>query len=318
MHVTAVVDRQSALAADWCEAGQGEENAGLCQRVGDLEFTVYEYRGQISQIFGSASWKLTSLVRISAARYRTAKFRAPRSEKRIKNGMPNRDDHNVLPACLFMTSLADLPETCPLRQRIDVNTLRRPKEADGPLHRPGGDPMVLVVAQVHQQELWGDISDRVSRMPCRFDLIATITERAAEQAIPVIVDFPPGSQYTLAKLSKACSIVRDATSGNAFSYVAVTSGNAAVSGGTGTDVAASDLMPEWDNTARRGSNSLVCVGANHCTLRSQIQEARTAGKSWSILINLWIKWAKGAATARRRKFHGGYPSAVNDALGQAS
>ncbi len=195
--MTAVGHRHSATDADWCEAGHGEELVRLRQRVEDLEFTVTEYRGQMSQIFGSASWKLTSPVRITAARYRTAKIRARRVAKRIKNGKPNGNQHKVLTAGLFMPELSTLPETSPLRQKIDVNTLRRPKEADGPLQRPEGDPTVLVVAHVHYPELWGDIDDRLSRMPCAFDLIVTITEGTAEQAIPVIMRKHPRARIEL-------------------------------------------------------------------------------------------------------------------------
>jgi lipopolysaccharide biosynthesis protein len=140
----------------------------------------------MSQIFGSASWKLTSPVRITAARYRTAKIRARRAAKRIKNRNSTTSDHKVLTAGLFMPKLTDLPDTSPLRQKIDVNTLRRPPEADGPLTRPEGEPRILVVAHVHYPELWGDIEDRLCRMPEAFDLICTVTEGTAESAIPEI------------------------------------------------------------------------------------------------------------------------------------
>jgi lipopolysaccharide biosynthesis protein len=185
--VTAVDGVQSSLDSDACPYGHGHELATLRQRVEDLEFTVAEYRDQMSQIFGSASWKLTSPVRGAAARYRTAKIRARRAARRIKNGKSQSSDQKVLTSGLFMPRLADLPETSPLRAEIDVNALRRPEEADGPLRRPIADPTVLVVAHVHYPELWGDIDDRLSRMPCEFDLIVTVTEGTAEQAVPVIM-----------------------------------------------------------------------------------------------------------------------------------
>ena len=72
---------QPPLPPQPAEAALLEEIQRLQQRVEDLEFTVTEYRGQMSQIFGSASWKLTSPVRITAARYRTAKIRARRAAK---------------------------------------------------------------------------------------------------------------------------------------------------------------------------------------------------------------------------------------------
>ncbi len=195
--MTAVDGLRSSLDTARCEAGHGEELVRLRQRVEDLEFTVTEYRGQVSQIFGSTSWKLTSPVRGVAARYRTAKIRARRAAKRIKDGRPGRDDHKVLTAGLFMPDLSTIPETSPLRAKVDVNTLRRPVEADGPLRRPEGDPTVLVVAHVHYPELWGDIDDRLSRMPVAFDLIVTVTEGTAEQAVPVILRKYPRARIEL-------------------------------------------------------------------------------------------------------------------------
>jgi lipopolysaccharide biosynthesis protein len=168
----------------------GEEIERLRQRVVDLELTVTEYRNQMSQVLSSASWKMTSPIRATASRYRTAKVKAKRTAKRIKQGGSN-SDHKVLTAGLFMPDLATLPEGSPLRRKIDVNTLRRPPEADGPLTRPEGEPRILVVAHVHYPELWADIDDRLVRMPEDFDLIVTVTEGSAEAAIPRIMSRHP-------------------------------------------------------------------------------------------------------------------------------
>lgn len=163
-----------------------EEIERLQQRVADLEFTVAEYRSQMSQVLTSASWKMTSPIRATASRARTAKVKARRAAKRLKHRTGPDADRKVLTAGLFMPDLSTLPESSPLRRRIDVNTLRRPVEADGPLERPEGDPRILVVAHVHYPELWADIDDRLVRMPEPFDLICTITEGTAEAAIPHI------------------------------------------------------------------------------------------------------------------------------------
>ncbi len=162
----------------------------LRQRVTDLELTVQEYRSQMTQVLSSASWKLTSPVRATASRYRTAKVKARRTAKRLKHGKGGSTG-KVLTAGLFMPPLESLPETSPLRAKIDVNALRRPPEADGPLHRPEGEPTILVVAHVHYPELWGDIEDRLSRMPEAFDLLVTVTEGTAEAAIPRIMGRHP-------------------------------------------------------------------------------------------------------------------------------
>ena len=173
-----------------------EEIERLRQRVIDLEFTVTEYRNQMSQVLSSASWKFTSPIRIAASRYRTAKVKAKRAARRIRHGR-DEEANKVLTAGLFMPPLTDLPEASPLRRAINVNTLRRAPEADGSLSRPEGEPRILVVAHVHYPELWGDIDDRLARMPEPFDLICTVTEGLAESAIPRIKSKYPKSRVEI-------------------------------------------------------------------------------------------------------------------------
>lgn len=180
--VNASVDEQQVLE---------EEIERLRQRVEDLELTVQEYRSQMSQVLTSASWKLTSPVRATASRYRTAKVKARRTARRIKNRGEAHPRTKVLTTGLFMPDLNALPLTSPLRKKIDVNTLRRPPAADGPLHRPAGEPKILVVAHVHYPELWADIDDRLVRMPEPYDLICTVTEGTATTAIPRIMERHP-------------------------------------------------------------------------------------------------------------------------------
>jgi lipopolysaccharide biosynthesis protein len=162
------------------------ENERLTQRVEDLEQIVAEYRIQVSKVLNSSSWKLTSPIRATATRARTAKIKARRAARKFKNRGNSDGNHKLLTAGLFAPPLESLPEGSPLRGQLDVNTLRRPPEADGPLHRPEGDPKIAVVAHVHYPELWGDIEDRLSRMPEAYDLLVTVTEGHAEAAISLI------------------------------------------------------------------------------------------------------------------------------------
>jgi lipopolysaccharide biosynthesis protein len=166
-----------------------EENERLRQRVDDLELTVHEYRSQMSQVLGSASWKLTSPVRATASRLRLAKVRIRRAARRVRRRGAAR--HTVLTAGLIAPRIDTLPDTSPLRRAVDVNELRRPPAADGPAARPTGAPTVLVVAHVHYPELWADIEDRLVRVPEAFDLIVTITQGSAESAIQRIVSRYP-------------------------------------------------------------------------------------------------------------------------------
>ena len=158
------------------------DNAALRQRIEDLEQVVDEYRTQMQKVLTSSSWRLTSPLRMGAGKVRWHKQRTKRAVKRMLKGEP-KTQHKVLTKGLFMPPLDSLPETSPLRRRIDVNTLRRPPEADGPLHRPEGDPQVLVVAHVHYPELWSDIEERLIRMPEPYDLIVTVTQGHGEGAI---------------------------------------------------------------------------------------------------------------------------------------
>ncbi|MEI6363431.1 MAG: glycoside hydrolase family 99-like domain-containing protein [Actinomycetes bacterium] len=158
-----------------------QENLRLRQRVDDLELTVQEYRTQVSHVLGSASWKVTSPIRATASRYRLAKVRARRALRRARRRSATQ--RQVLTAGLFPPPITDLPEGSPLRRPVDPSSLRRPLGADGPASRPEGSPRIVVVAHVHYPELWGDIEDRLARLPEAFDLIVTVTEGSAELAV---------------------------------------------------------------------------------------------------------------------------------------
>ncbi len=183
---------EAVIEPDFDEAALlHEEIDRMRQRVEDLELTVQEYRSQMSKMLGSASWKFTSPIRITAARARTARVRARRLAKKLKHGRGAVSGGSALTAGLFMPPLDSLPETSPLRRPIDVNLLRRPTAADGPLHRPADDPTILVVAHVHYPELWGDIEDRLTRIPVAYDLLVTVTEGSAAAVIPRIMSRNP-------------------------------------------------------------------------------------------------------------------------------
>ncbi len=161
------------------------ENERLAQRVADLESTVVEYRAQMSQVLSSLSWRLTSPLRALTSRWRRVKVRARRALKRIRSRRSASQE--VLTAGLFPPPIESLPHFSPLQRGFEPNALARPPSADGPLRRGDGEPIVLVVAHVHYPELWGDIDDRLARMPCDFDLIVTVTEGPAEAVIPSVL-----------------------------------------------------------------------------------------------------------------------------------
>ncbi len=191
--VSARLDTEDSFGASFDErAILQEEIERLRQRVEDLELTVVEYRSQMSQMLASASWRVTSPLRASASRYRSAKSRARRAAHRMRNGDLGADQLRTV----GLLPLPDmmLPQDSPLRRRFDVNSLGRRPASEGPTRRPDGAPTVLVVAHVHYPELWGDIEDRLSRMPEDFDLVVTVTEGTAELGISRILSRYPSAR----------------------------------------------------------------------------------------------------------------------------
>ncbi len=161
-----------------------EENARLGQRMTDLELTVVEYRRQMSGVLGSASWRVTSPLRILSARYRTGKLRTRRALKRWRERTGGSSGLRL--AGLFAPSISKLPSGSPLVRLPHLGVDR------GALNRvvgtaPAvGSPRVVVLAHVHYPELWGDIDERLGRIHEPYDLLVTVTAGAAESIIPTI------------------------------------------------------------------------------------------------------------------------------------
>jgi len=161
-----------------------EENARLRQRVTDLELTVVEYRRQMTSVLRSASWRVTSPLRVLSARYRTGKVRTRRALRRWRERTSGTSGLRL--AGLFPPAVSDLPHTSPLLRHPDVGA------SLGQLNRvplaplPPSAPRILVLAHVHYPELWGDIDERLGRIHEPFDLLVTVTAGTAESIIPTI------------------------------------------------------------------------------------------------------------------------------------
>lgn len=180
---------------DWADTERQileDEVERLRQRVDDLELTVSQYRVQMSEVLGSASWRTTSPMRAAASRMRTLRARMRRVVRRLRAGSPTSTSLRIA----GLAPALPLPATSPLRTATDMASLRRPAAAD-PVLRRLDQPRVLVVAHVHYPELWADIEDRLVRMPEDFDLLITVTERTGESAIPRIVARHPEARIVV-------------------------------------------------------------------------------------------------------------------------
>lgn len=169
-----------------------EEVLRLRQRVDDLESTVGEYRLQLSKVLASASWRLTSPLRVVTARSRSLRVRVRRSIAGGRTSGP-RPRTSLVVTGLVSPPGSQLPEGSALRLALDVNALTFPG-----VSRPSAPrPPVLVVAHVHYPELWGDIEDRLVRIPVAYDLAVTVTAGNAEAVIPSIRRRHPTAQVVV-------------------------------------------------------------------------------------------------------------------------
>jgi len=148
----------------------------LHERVHDLEQVVEEYRLQMNKVLTSASWRLTSPLRLAAGKVRWYRGRL---RHRLTRLVRRRTAPREPVAGGQMPDLDRLPETSPLRRLTE-----RPGPSRGVprVVPPAGRPAVLVVAHVHYPELWDDIGERLTRIPAPFDLIVTLTRRHGERA----------------------------------------------------------------------------------------------------------------------------------------
>jgi hypothetical protein len=75
---------------------------------------------------------------------------------------------------------------------------------------------------------------------------------------------------------------------------------------------------DWDNTARRGKDASLCVGASpkkfEKYLSQQIIRAKTLYQSEFLFINAWNEWAEGAYLEPDNKYQFQYLQAVENAL----
>jgi lipopolysaccharide biosynthesis protein len=170
--------RPDALPSDGLIEALREENDALRLRVAYLDETVAEYRRQMSKVLNSASWRVTSPIRMAAGRGRLLKQRARRLPRRLMTGRERMTGSPTAglfaPAAPVGNALvsADSPLFAnPGRATRSGLQLRR--DLDASRNR------ILVVAHVYYPEVWLDIEDRLARLPEPYDLVVALVEGRA-------------------------------------------------------------------------------------------------------------------------------------------
>ena len=66
------------------------------------------------------------------------------------------------------------------------------------------------------------------------------------------------------------------------------------------------VMPGWDNTARRGSNAYMFLGANPVSFAGVLRKRRPlagpVSDGGAVFVNAWNEWAEGAAIEPSARF----------------
>jgi lipopolysaccharide biosynthesis protein len=171
-------DEQAARTAPLHDA-LSQENAALRDRVELLELTLAEYRRQMDGVLTSSSWRITSPLRMLSGRWRRLRA-APRRLGRRHSG---RVRVKAPTTGLF-------PPQHPSALPVPANL----RAVDHPTATPVRSRRVLVVAHVYYPELWGDIADRLVRIPEPFDLVVTLVPGRGEVIEREIVAHVPHAQ----------------------------------------------------------------------------------------------------------------------------
>ena len=159
------------------------ENELLRVRTTRLESGLAEYRRQMAEVLTSASWRVTSPLRMAAGRGRMLR-EMPRRWRRKRTQAQGARTAGLFPPAPGTTSAFEIAArlALPPGSLVDPRPPVLPREPTAP---------VLVVAHVFYPEVWHDIADRLARMPKRFDLIVSLVDGYADWLKPTIAEqFP--------------------------------------------------------------------------------------------------------------------------------
>ena len=147
------------------------ENERLRQQVSVLEAGLEEHRRQMAGVLTSASWRVTSPLRMIAGRLRRLRG-WPRRRRSRRVQVRQVPTAGLFPPAPGVSHGHDVAA----RLIADPALLRSPRPVPPAVRSTG----VLVVAHVYYPEVWSDIADRLVRIPEPFDLVVTLVEGRAD------------------------------------------------------------------------------------------------------------------------------------------
>jgi lipopolysaccharide biosynthesis protein len=161
-------------AASGTDSGLAAENDGLRLAVLRLEARVREYEQTMAQLQASRSWRMTTPLRLASGRARRIKqltLRRARRMVRRSSGSGSTPLRGLFGADTTWKAASEPPRITWTRQ-----------------HR------LLVIAHIHYPEVWGDLADRLTRMPEGYDLAISVTAGSGERALPVVIQQFPSAR----------------------------------------------------------------------------------------------------------------------------
>jgi len=135
----------------------------------------------------------------------------------------------------------------------------------------------------------------------------TVAEEAIE-LLDGIVNFPPRNDINIESLLKhvrATVPIR----GDFMSYECATKGSP--NSRAWSVPVHSGLIPNWDNTARRGSDAYGFIGSNPISWAGGLREIK-AKEGTHVFVNAWNEWAESAVLEGDQRFLGGFSRSIKD------
>lgn len=190
------------------------ENERLRLQVSTLEAGLEEHRRQMAGVLTSASWRVTSPLRMIAGRLRRLRS-LPRRWRSRRVQVRRAPTAGLFPPAPGVTHAHEVAA----RLVAHPGALRSPR----PVPPPQRECAVLVVAHVYYPEVWADIADRLVRIPEAFDLVVTLVEGRADWIEPEIrTRYPQARVLVVPNLGRdMASLVRLANEGHLDGYDAI-------------------------------------------------------------------------------------------------
>jgi lipopolysaccharide biosynthesis protein len=139
--------------------------------------------------------------------------------------------------------------------------------------------------------------------------------------VDALISFPPGGDITIESVMSVVPVPNEVDCGDVMSYASAFDADLPMAA-LGQPPILPGVMPGWDNTARRGKDAYLFMGANPVAfagaMRRRLPSSRIPAGESMIFVNAWNEWAEGAVIEPSARFGEANLASVADVLGAPS